>query len=80
MRESCRGSGKFDLYIFDSDGDLVRHGTFPTWDDAIDGAVDANLPAERMCVVQRGKAHPRIHLVPHSRIPPLEAAMKPAGQ
>ena len=73
------GRGPFDLYIVDSDGDLVPHGTFPAWDDALDGAIDANLPAQQMCVVDRSGPAPRVSLVPQARIPPLDPEMMPAG-
>jgi len=72
------GSRGFDLYVVDSDGHLVSHGTFPTLDDAVDGAVDANLPAARMCIVQRDIGMPHLIAVRPSWIPPVEVGMSPA--
>lgn len=70
----------FDVYIIDSEGRLVYYESADTLQDAIDCAIDANLPADQMCIVQRNNKEPRVVLIPSWMIPPVEAGMKPAGR
>ncbi len=78
MSPDLCGPPDFVLYILDADGVLVPHERFRVWEDVIDAAIDANLGADEMCVVQRNDVGSKVLAIQKHLIPPVEVGMKPA--